>query len=521
MGKIYKNGKEFIGVDTTYRFGNTADGWAVTNNSNEGTFYHVDKGTHLANIANVRQTMKRLFVDGDMGDDSNPGTVAQPFKTIQRAISEIAPVFDRSFDYPAYGLTDAIYVNCSATDPYGPVYIDHGIIVSINSYDPSRTTSETDIFIDNPTATLRIVANAYDHPTIPGARMYPNCWYQRGSVCYFGPKGLNLTQGTGCIATAMYVGMNSIFDWGTDNDQNLNLVPYTLTINANQTAVVTGRTRLDPSTGKTIVFDDTTASGCEGLGVHNRSRCVLRGLHSAGARINITASNWAMACSDKSVILVRPSGTWIGGSNLAANSGGMYASIGSTIIFEGPGQSTSNLIPFVVRGDGKGAAISCTENSVIRGNGTYFGWTIDQTRSDCAGACVAVGMGGILSLRGYKTMHIKNMTKTQRCIQAYQFGRVTIYFPQSSVSGWVAEIIHPTDTSGNQQALGASEGAEINLWGGTGTTSPKITGRIGYGAYNGARLTYANAGAFTGTTQFQATGGGRIYSGNQSSIPNY
>lgn len=112
-------------------------------------------------------------------------------------------------------------------------------------------------------------------------------------------------------------------------------------------------------------------------------------------------------------------------------------------------------------------------------------------------------------------LNIISKTNGQRCINANNLGFINLGFPTSGT----ANVTYVT--GGTQQCITAAEGGRVHCWGGSGSTLPVLTGKTGYAAYNGGQLTYANIGKFSGTTQRVASSGGRIYTGNQSSIGNY
>ncbi len=507
--------------DTTYSFADTPEGFRATNTVTGNVYFHVDKGVNLDNnVEHLTSRSKAWFVDGDNGDDVNgDGTLDHPFKNIQRVVEELPIRPLDNVPYPAYRYWDSIYINCGATEPYSPVYFD-GVVqpVTIYSYDPAKsyiTETGSNYIVNNSfTSTLKITSNTYKNPTNE-SYIYPNCWYQRQSIVYLKIKNVILTQNS--ITTAMYIGCGSTFEHGDGNAANYDKIAFNFTINATKVGPQTFY-KTNPSTGRSELFTTPTNIGCEGLGVHCNSTAYFRGYASNGSRVTINASNWAVACSAESRIGFEPAITIAGGSNTAGNYGGMYASQCSTIYINNSGTSNSSTITTnTITSNGKSQALSASDGAYIRSSNGYVKATIQQTRTDCAAACIqATGAGAICiahTASGY--LNIISKTNAQRCISANNYGVITLGFPTSGT----ANVTYVT--GGTQQCITAAEGGRVHCWGGSGSTLPVLTGKTGYAAYSGGQLTYANIGKFNGTTQRTASSGGRIYTGNQSSIGNY
>jgi len=510
--------------NTKYTYVNTYDGFRITDNDTGNTFIHQDLGVTLAEDEHLRSSGRNLFVDGDNGDDTGLGTLESPFKTIQRAINELRPIGYRlsDADRPGYGRFDTIYVNCGASDPYQPVFFEKVQPVTIYSYDPVQSyidasTGGTVIYNDSLTATLRITAERYPRTDSLGY-VYPNAWYQRESIVYLRVKSLVINQN--CASTGMLVCCSSYFEMGEGWAASSDNIAYTITINATKTEAQTFA-KLNPSTGKWEAFTTPTVIGCEGLGVHYNSCFYVRGKASVGARVTINASNWAVASSRASWIQFDAGVTLAGGSNIAqGNYGGCYSATQSLVICNASGASTSSPVTQSITSNGKSCAISASDGGVFRTSNAYVKETIQQTRTDCVSPCVNAVNGGLIvishtGLTSGAYLNIIGKTTTQRTIGGNCWGHIMIGWPNNGTS----QASNPTN--GTQQCITAAESGRVTMWGGSGTTFPKITGKVGYAAYNGGQLTYANLGSFTGTTQRAAGSGGRIYTGNQSSVGNY
>lgn len=507
--------------NTTYTYVNTSDGFRVTNNDTGGVFIHQDLGVTLAEDEHLRSSARSLFVDGDNGDDTDgDGSLEHPFKNIQRAINELRPIGYRLSDLPGWGRFDTIYVNCSATDPYEPVYFEKLQPVTIYSYDPSQSYISSDtganiIYNNSLTATLRITSNPYPRADYPTVKVHPNAWYQRESIVYLRVKNVVIIQNA--IATAVYVGCASLLEHGDGNNANYDKIAYTFSVTATKNEAVTFL-KLNPATGKNEPYTTPTTLGCEGIGCHERSRINLRGYDANGGQLTINASNWGLACSTGSQIYVEGKVNITGGSNVAGgNYGAIYVNYGACITFNHNNCDASHLGTETITSNGKSNAISASDNGCFRTSNNYVKCTIQQTRTDCVSPTIAGSTRGCISItHGSGTYtNIIGKTAAQRTITAWGGSTIIIAWPASGTS----QASNPTN--GTQQCIAASEGGRVFMYGGSGSTLPAITGKVGYAAYNGGQLTYANIGKFTGTTQRAAGSGGRIYTGNQSSMGNY
>lgn len=511
--------------DTTYTFANTADGFRVTDSEGKG-FVHVDiQGT----TTKVRQDAKNtLFVDADNGDDSNDGlTVATPFKTIQKAINSAPLVATRMAEYPSYYLGLTIYVNMGATEHYKPMYFEDTITTEIRSYSPSKSSYDADtglntVFDDtyDTSHTFTIDAERYPHPTVENYNLRPGCIYIRRSTVFL--RSLNTVLNQKCASSCCYVGESSQFEIGDSYAASTLNLKHTLTINAN-TITTDDKTRVvDPVTGEYVNYS-LGQQGCEGIGCYRGSRFYFYGKASVGSVATITASNWGVASNYNSDVRFMGRVVINGGYNTAATYGAVYADSCSRIGFEENGIATAGTAAqrSHIFSYGKGAALSAANRSTIV-------WTNSYNQKEIARAVnpggnyaqvIVATSGGHIAIScqnaAYLTIAQHTSDTYSRCINATWGGDIEIVFPTTGT----ATVTRSSNTS--QQAICASENGNVTMWGGAGTTLPVITAGVGYAAYNGGKLTYANVGKFSGTTQRAASSGGRIYTGSQSNIGAY
>lgn len=515
------------GSGTTYTFKNTTEGWQATNDKTGTTFYHADMnalvdGEHMYNRGKV------YFVDADNGDDANDGSLEHPFRTLQQAVNQAAPYYFYMPEYPfrSHGGT-TIYVNTSATKAYEPVYFS-GKRCVIHSYNPATSTGSTiptGLDIDDKTATLKIVATAYARDDLPGAYIYPGCWNVQYSFVNVYIANLNFTQSADTPATCVYIGLYSVFDWGNDVDQNSGM-KYTMTINANVTG--TKHEYVYNAATDTYALTDTANVGCEGIGVHQHSRFVMRGTVPSGSQLNVYSSNWGVACSDHSYVLIRPKATVYGGYNVNNNCGAAYANANSTVIFESTGATTSNLgqLNFEsIASNGTTTVIHADHNSTFLcqnfNQNLYIRKRATNTQSSNA---VFANHGSTMVLLAYNNFQVINQQVQSRAICAGRGGVIRI---GTAVASGTYNIFGSNTGSPTAagEAIEAYEQARVCVLGGTGTTLPNIKGRVGYAAWNGGQISYANIGKFTAvgssTSQRSVSAGGRIYTGGQSSMGSY
>lgn len=510
--------------DTTYTFAQLADGFQAT--SSKGSRFIYTEKIHASDVAVNGQAVS-YFVDADNGDDvnNNGTTVDTPFRTIQKAINQLPPKSQRSADYPGIWYGAAIYIHTKATKHYEPIYMEETCPVTISSYDAARSSYDSDtglntIWNDSKEAMLTIDSSAYAHPTsaIAGRTIRTNAVYIRGvDGVYFRLAGMTVNQNA--VATAVWVGNNSNVEWGEGTWASVDGVKFTWTVNAN-TIGECHDTKLNNATGSFEAYD-TTGTGCEGIGVHGNSSLTIYGYASKGSVLTVTASNWGIAASWNSSIFSQCLFHINGGYNTNGNYGGVYANRASTIVFDENGFSAAsgNSNRSYVYSRGKSQAVSSSDRACIRMTNSYVQKHFEQTRTDCVGDVLQASNGGELVLSAQNAAYLQIICRSNNRygVRANSHGTVGLGIPSSGT----ANITGTTSTSTGNGALAAGEGGDIAVWGGSGTTLPKLTGRYGMNAYTGGKITYPNLGSFSGTTQRVAATGGRIYTGNQSSIGNY
>ena len=517
----------YTDIDTTYTFENTTTGWKATNNRTGVAFYHSDPNA-LTDGEDMYNRGRVYFVDADNGDDSNDGSYEHPFETLQKAVNQAAPYYFYMPENPFWSAgSTGIYVNTAATAHYKPVYV-YGKRCYFYGYDAENSTGDTvadGLVITNNTGTLYIDAEAYECDDHPGTYIYPGCWHQQYSYVNMYIANLNFSMLTGG-ATCFYVGLYSVFDHGTDADQN-NGVKYTVTINANKTTTTT-TWETNSTTGWQGAAITTADVGCEGIGVHNHSHAFFRGTVPSDSQMTINASNWGIGSSDHSGVWVRGKATVYGGYRTASNAGAVYTNVNGYIRFESTNASTSDLgqLTFeAINANGAGYVLGADQNSTLNCANPYQNLYIRKRATNTAvGNCVYAGYNAEVTVLAYNNLQIINQQVTGRGIYAFRGGTVRVGTSLASGTYTIAGSNTGSPTTSGE-AICATEQGRISVTGGSGTTLPSIKGRVGYAAWTGGQLSYTNLGKFTAvgssTSQRSTSAGGRIYTGAQSSIGAY
>lgn len=509
------------GDGTTYTFRNTAQGWSATNDKTGTTFIHADRASTIVDGKTLRATGASWFVDSDNGDDNTgDGTIDHPFRTIQKAIDKLPVSWQVWTDYDGYVLTDGIYINTKATNVYEPAYFRHNACF-IRSYDASQSSS-TKVYDDSATATLKIQAKKYAHPSWPEeCEIHPSCWSQLYSYVDCDICNLNFTQ-VDSYATCMYVAEYSRFAIGRDYWRDTKKIATTITINC----PIFGTQKLYErnTTDGTREVRTITNAGCEGLGVHNRSYFYMRGngTNNPNTKLTINASNWGLAVSGQSYVILQWNVDVSGGRNTNNTScGACYCNQNSSLILDSAGASTSVISTKRFTGYGSTAnTLTAGDGGMIRTSSLYNSiYVMSTTTNTNVSATVGVFNNSWVHLRAYQYMHIENKRVTGRAICVGNGGKAEICYGGGSAGTF--NIYASTAGSASGEAILGYEASHISIVGGSGTARPVVHGRVGYSASNGAIISYAAIGAWSGTTQRAASNGGRIYTGGQSSMGNY
>ena len=247
-----------------------------------------------------------------------------------------------------------------------------------------------------------------------------------------------------------------------------------------------------------------SATGYIGIQVIRNSFVELQGTVGNGSKVTLNNNS-------QSIIITRNSGVYIAGS-LNATSGGastINLAIMSYLQMGGNGSTTSNLGEFyVTNNNGAGGCIQCNQMAGVN-VGNYYKVDLYVNSSISATSVVHCAQGSNAVISGYTFLRGRH-TGNASVLRAYNSSSICW-----ACSGTINTNMISVPTSGTTNyAIASYTGSHIYFHNGT------VTGYGGLLATQMGRIGYSSI-TNNATNKTSATNGGRIYSGNQSSIPNY
>ena len=247
-----------------------------------------------------------------------------------------------------------------------------------------------------------------------------------------------------------------------------------------------------------------TFSGATGVAAERNSTIEFQG--SVGNNSLVTASSTsasAISCSRGSQIIFN-------GSLNATSSGAstVGASVSSYINFYGSGSSTSKIGTFTIRNTGTSGCIQCNQSGGVNVSGSY---TVDLrvTNSSSTVSVVHCAQYSSAIITGTGTLY-GSTAGNASVLRAYNGSTINW-----STSGTMTTNAMSVPTSGvTSYAIDSYTGSKIYFH------SSTVTGYGGIRATQGGEIAYSSI-TNNATNKTATATGGRIYSGNQTSIPNY
>lgn len=415
------------------------------------------KDIYLADTPDINSVRRGWYVDGDNGSDSNNG------RTPATAFKTLQMAINSAAPLPGSSYLGADNVGGDTIwvncSATDPYDCCRilGKVVSIRAWDFTNNIEASN------TATLRISNSQANPPFLVryGATLYT--YIAKISV-------------TSTHATAYTVAVTDNSTWFAALNDNSTV---------KQVITITGGRGMECSRSSTIEIQGrgNTASeliiSCSngtGINVMRNSAVV-----TYSKKIDVRTSNGsAIAVNTCSVIQMGFDGT------TASDPGSLYVRVNS----------------------GTGSAIQANQMSEVTSS-NYT--TVDLANAASqASSTVHAAQASQIHLTGQTYIKIVNNSTSASAIRSYNHSGVTVQASGTMTTNQISG----TTASGSQYTIGAY-GGYVML-----TTGHTITGLNGLQATYGGRIAY-NSITNNATTKTNTSSGGRIYSGTQSSIPNY
>lgn len=254
----------------------------------------------------------------------------------------------------------------------------------------------------------------------------------------------------------------------------------------------------------TNVSGQHTLSGATGVAAERNSTIEFQGTVGNNSLVTVSST------SSSAINSTRGSQITFSGSINATSSGGstISASVSAYINFYGSGSSASKVGTFTVRNTGTGGCIQCNQCGGISLSGSYA-VDLRVTNSSSTTSVVHCAQFSSAVITGTGTLY-GSTAGNASVLRTYNGSTINW-----TATGTMSTNAIAVPTSGvTAYAIDSYTGSKIYFHSGT------VSGYGGIRASQGGEIAYSSL-TNNATNKTSAVTGGRIYSGNQSSIPNY